>query len=125
MKRTFILAFALLAMLFSAQDLKAETLSRGNNIEFVVGIIDPTYDPEGIHRSPVKPPLVYLEDGVLTFEVGHPDYALTIKDENDNVVYTTVVTSSQTTVVLPSTLSGNDVIELVMGNWLFTGRIDL
>ena len=79
----------------------------------------------GLPRNPIEVPLVYIEDYTLTFEVGHPDYALTIKDENDNVVYTTVVTSSQTTVVLPSTLSGNYVIELVTGNWLFTGRIDL
>ena len=76
-------------------------------------------------RTPIEVPLVYIEDYTLTFEVGHPDYALTIKDENDNVVYTTVVTSSQTTVVLPSTLSGNYVIELVTGNWLFTGYIML
>ena len=86
---------------------------------------DPQPIGNGYGRGPIEVPLVYIEDYTLTFEVGHPDYALKIKDENDNVVYTTVVTSAQTTVVLPSTLSGNYVIELVMGNWLFTGRIDL
>ena len=71
------------------------------------------------------PPTVYLEDGVLTFTAGHPDYTLTIKDEDGDVVYSTIVTSAQTTVVLPSTLTGDYVIELVMGNWLFTGYIVL
>ena len=79
----------------------------------------------GIPRSPIMPPTVYLEDGVLTFTAGHPDYTLTIKDEDGDVVYSTIVTSAQTTVVLPSTLTGDYVIELVMGNWLFTGYIVL
>ena len=97
----------------------------GMQIQFSVSKEDPTVLNPPNPKSPIEVPLVYIEDYTLTFEVGHPDYALTIKDENDNVVYTTVVTSSQTTVVLPSTLSGNYVIELVTGNWLFTGYIVL
>ena len=50
---------------------------------------------------------------------------LYIKDENETVVYSTVVSESETTVVLPSTLSGNYEIVLVMGNWMFTGWIEL
>ena len=46
---------------------------------------------------------------------------LNTKDEGGNVVFTTVVYSAQTEVVLPSTLSGDYDIELVMGNWLFSG----
>lgn len=76
-------------------------------------------------RSPNETPIVYIDDYTLLFEVNHPDYVLNIKDENDNVVYSTVVSSTQTQVVLPSTLSGNYQIELVMGNWLFTGWINL
>ena len=79
----------------------------------------------GYPRTPIVPPYVYIEDYTLSFEVGHPEYVLNIKDENDNVVYTTTVYSSQTQVVLPSTLSGDYQIELVMGYWLFTGWINL
>lgn len=50
---------------------------------------------------------------------------LNTKDEGGNVVFTTVVYSAQTEVVLPSTLSGDYDIELVMGNWLFSGWINL
>jgi hypothetical protein len=57
--------------------------------------------------------------------VGHPDYILYIKDEDGDVVFTTTVYSAQTQVVLPSTLSGDYEVELVMGNWLFTGYITL
>ena len=79
----------------------------------------------GNPKSPILPPKVYIEDYTLSFAVNHPDYILNIKDEDGDVVYTTTVYSSQTQVTLPSTLSGDYTIELVMGNWLFTGYINL
>ena len=79
----------------------------------------------GHPKTPIQPPTVYIEDYTLSFEAGHPDYVLNIKDEDGEVVYTTTVYSAQTQVVLPSTLSGDYEIELVMGNWLFTGWINL
>ena len=78
------------------------------------------------HGKPsIEVPKVYIEDYTLSFGVNHPEYILIIKDEDDNVVYTTTVYSTQTDVILPSTLSGNYEINLVMGNWLFTGWINL
>lgn len=76
-------------------------------------------------RNPNDPPVVYLEDYTLTFEVDHPEFVLYIKDEDEVVVYSTVVTSATTEVVLPSTLSGDYEIELIMGDWLFSGWIYL
>ena len=94
-------------------------------IPFQVSYDDPLNGHGNINKSPIQPPTVYIEDYVLTFTVGHPDYVLNIKDEDGYVVYTTSVWSSETEVVLPSTLSGDYEIELVMGNWLFTGFIFL
>ena len=79
----------------------------------------------GHGRGPIEVPLVYIEDNALTFEVNHPEYVLTIKDEDGSVVYSTVVYSTQTQVVLPSSLSGDYEVRLTMGNWLFTGWINL
>ena len=79
----------------------------------------------GFPRSPIEVPLVYIDDHTLTFAVGHPDYTLIIKDEDGTVAYSTVVYSTETLVTLPSTLSGDYEIQLVMGNWLFTGWISL
>ena len=76
-------------------------------------------------KTPITAPKVYIDDYTLLFEANHPEYVLYIKDEDDNVVYTTTVYSTQTQVVLPSTLSGDYQIELVMGYWLFTGWINL
>ena len=88
------------------------------------------YDDEqpiihGHGRNTIQAPTVYIEDYMLTFEAYHPDYTLIIKDEDGDVVFSTVVWSAQTEVVLPSSLSGDYEIELVMGNWLFSGWINL
>jgi hypothetical protein len=115
-KKLFAILFALLAgivmqarelIIFSASDIK----------EMPVG--------NGHPKSPIQPPTVYIEDYTLLFAVDHPDYILNIMDEDGAVVYSTVVYSTQTQVVLPSTLSGDYEIELVMGNWLFSGWINL
>ena len=94
-------------------------------IPLTVGIIDEQPGGNGNPKAPILAPTVYIEDYTLTFLVGHPEYVLYIKDENDVVVYSTVVTSAETLVTLPSTLSGEYKIELVMDNWLFTGWIFL
>jgi hypothetical protein len=79
----------------------------------------------GHPKTPITAPKVYIDDYTLLFEVNHPEYVLNIKDEDNNVVYSTVVSSTQTQVVLPSTLSGDYKIELQMGYWKFTGYIML
>lgn len=79
----------------------------------------------GQPKTPITAPTVYIDDYTLLFEVDHPDYVLNIKDEEDNVVYSTVVSSTQTQVVLPSTLFGNYQIELVVDNLLFKGWINM
>ena len=90
-----------------------------------MGIIDEQPGTNGHPKSPMLAPKVYIEDYTLLFAVDHPDYILNIMDEDGAVVYSTVVYSTQTQVVLPSTLSGDYEIQLVMGNWLFSGWINL
>ena len=90
-----------------------------------VYIEDPTSLGNGYPKSPDETPTVYIEDYTLFFETNHPEYVLNIKDEDGDVVYTAVVYSAQTQVVLPSTLSGDYVIEVIEDNLLYTGWINL
>lgn len=94
-------------------------------ITFTVNFDDEQPGGNGHGKTSMWPPMVYIEDYTLLFENDHPEYVLYIKDEDGNVVYTTTVYSTQTQVVLPSILSGDYQIELVMGYWLFTGYITL
>lgn len=79
----------------------------------------------GHGKTSIEVPKVYIEDYTLMFGINHPEYTLILKDENGQEVYTTTVFTTQTDVILPSTLSGNYEINLVMGNWLFVGEISL
>lgn len=94
-------------------------------IPLAVEIIEGMPVGNGHAKVPMRPPVVYLENHTLAFVADHPEYILNIKDEDGIVVYSTVVNSTQTQVVLPSTLSGNYEIRLVLGSWVFTGWIEL
>ena len=116
MRKTVLIIVALLMPLLAGASVQ---------IDFYCSGFDNSTVGNGRPKTPIQPPTVYIEDYVLTFMEGHPDYVLNIKDEDGDVVYTTTVWSTDTEVTLPSTLSGDYEIELVMGNWLFTGWIEL
>ena len=117
MRKLFLFLFG--AFILST-DVSAQVL-----VPLTVSIIDEQPGTNGFPRTPITAPIVYIDDYTLLFEANHPEYVLNIKDENNVVVYSTVVSTTQTQVVLPSTLSGNYEIQLVMGYWLFMGWINL
>jgi hypothetical protein len=96
-------------------------------ISLTVQVIHEDEQPitHGHSKSPDETPTVYIDDYTLFFETNHPEYVLNIKDEDGDVVYTTVVYSAQTQVVLPSTLSGDYEIEIIDDDLLFVGWINL
>ena len=117
MRKLFLFLFG--AFILST-DVSAQVL-----VPLTVSIIDEQPGGNGQPKTPVLAPKVYIDDYILLFEVDHPEYVLYIKDEDGDVIYSTVVSSTQTQVVLPSTLSGDYQIELVMDYWLFMGWINL
>ncbi len=118
MKKLFMLLFGAFMMSTSALAWKLVPLA-------VMGDVNTQPIGHDNPRGPIEAPTVYIEDCTLSFEASHPDYVLNIKDEDGDVVYTTTVYSAVTLVTLPATLSGDYEIELVYGNWLFTGNISL
>ena len=118
MKKLFLIVFGafILSTSLPAQELVPLTVSIEDD-DMPIG--------NGQPKTPITVPTVYIDDYTLLFEATHPEYVLRIKDENNIVVYTTVVYSTQTQVILPTSLSGDYQIELVMGYWLFKGWINL
>jgi hypothetical protein len=95
-------------------------------ISFTTRIEDDTRPiGNGQPKSPDQPPVVYFEDYVLLFEVGHPDYVLQLVDENNVVVFSSVIPSGTTMFQLPTTLEGEYQIQLIQGNILYWGIIIL
>ena len=88
------------------------------------------FDPEGTTlgerpRGPEDPLTIGLEDHTLYMSNVDFDVTLQLKDANDNVVYTTFVAANTSTVVLPSTLTGEYKIELIDDERCFWGYIAL
>lgn len=86
---------------------------------------DPNYGDEGFHKSPITIPDIRLEDHTLYFYTPCDGCTLRLLDENDNVVYSTVIATGTTNLVLPSTLSGEYEIQIIQGNICFYGYINL
>lgn len=95
------------------------------DINLVVGYVDPDEGKDDYPRSPIQIPHVGIDDYTLTFYTPCDGCTLRLLDENDNVVYVTVVPVGATTLVLPSELSGSYQIQIVSGNICFWGYISL
>jgi len=94
-------------------------------IDLSVQAIDPEAVGNHTPRSPICPPTVYLDGHTLTFESSHPGYTLQLVDSNDDVVYSVFVPAGTTTVFLPSTYVGDYTLQLLWGDWMFYGWIQL
>jgi len=70
-------------------------------------------------------PSISLEGYTLSFYTPCDGCTLRLLDANDNVVFSTVIPTNTTNLVLPSTLSGEYEIQIIQGNICFYGLIFL
>ena len=87
---------------------------------------DPLKAGSGPHRMPSRPLTVELENYTLTFGYSF-DEAVTVEllNEDNDVVYTNWLVPGQTSLVFPSTLSGEYTIRLTVGSIYYIGVIEL
>lgn len=118
MTKKTLLAFAFMLAMAGTKALALE------KIDFSISIFDPTTTEPGHGKAPIRKPSVWQEDYQIEFQGSHAEYVLNIVD-GDEVVYTTVVSSCETVIYLPSWLSGEYEIQLVQGRFMFVGNIEL
>ena len=94
-------------------------------VELQVSEIDPTHQPGNFPKSPVQVPSISLDNHTLYFNTPCDGCTLNIVDSNNVVVYTLVIPTGTTSLVLPATLSGEYELQIISGNYLFYGTIDL
>ena len=78
----------------------------------------------GPNRSPAATPEAYLDGYILTFDASCIGIPLTLVDEEENIVYTTIIDNNGT-VELPDTLSGIFELQIARGSITFVGEIEL
>ena len=115
------LIFALMAFVPSSFCMAQTTMP----VELQTSEIDPTQNHGGTPKSPITPPSISLDDHTLYFATPCDGCTLNIVDGNGVVVYTTVIPTGATSLVLPPTLSGEYELQIISGNYLFYGTIDL
>lgn len=118
MKRLFFILALVLAS--SLGGVKAQ-----DEIDLEEGITDPTGNYEPPKKGPVLIPSVSLDDHTLYFATSCDGFTLRLLDEDDVVVYSTVIPTGTTSLVLPSYLSGEFEIQIIQGNIYFWGFIIL
>lgn len=118
-KRLFVLLLTLALLPLSNLCVMAQP------IDFSVGYEDPQNPKDDDPRSPILVPEVDIDGYTLTFYTPCDGCVLRLVDENDVVVYSTVIPTGATSLVLPSYLSGNYEIQIVQGNYYFYGNIYL
>ena len=97
----------------------------GLHITFQRGYIKPTKPGTPNPKSPVLAPTVYIDGNVLTFETPCDGCVLQLVDENEDVVYTTIIPAGTTTLVLPATLEGTYELQIIDGDTLYYADIEL
>ncbi len=120
-KRNFILLLLLAMFLLPSVRMMADPIE----VPLEVGYIDPSYDQDNPQKTPVLVPEIYIEGYTLYFVTPCDGCQLRIVDEFDNVVYSTVIPTGATSLVLPSSLSGNYELQIVSGIYCFYGDITL
>ena len=118
------LLFLLMMVLLPLSNVCVNAENPGN-INLEVRIDDPEVDQDGHPRSPILVPHVGINGYSLLFYTPCDGCTLRLSDENDNVVYTTMIPVGTTTLVLPSYLSGEYKIEIIQGIYCFWGYVEL
>lgn len=121
-KKRFLIVSCLAALLsFTSVNVYADP----EGILLHVGYVDPDYGNEGLNKSPVFVPEISLDGHTIIFDTPCDGCMIRLVDRNDNVVYSTVIPTGTTSLVLPSSLSGEYEIQIIQGNLCFWGYIDL
>ena len=102
-------AFFLSMMMVMLPLSNVDVTAKPEIVPLQVGYEDPTNTQGERPRSPI--PQVSIEDYTLTFTTPCYGFTLELLDEDDDLVYTTIITSA--TVNLPTTLSGEYQLRLI------------
>lgn len=87
--------------------------------------IDPIGNPPD--RNPISIPDASIDDHTFYLYGSHPEYVLQLVDPEDEdiIIYQVLIPANVNSVVLPSSLVGEYMIQLLWTDWRFWGYIEL
>ena len=94
------------------------------DLDLQVRIIDHKNN-DGGHRTPILPPSTAIDDGTLYFYTPCDGCELRITDEDGDVVYSTIIPPSTSSIDLPADLDGTYELQVIRGNFCFYADVTL
>jgi len=94
-------------------------------LDLQVRLSDPTLEHEPLKSAPIRIPTVILNDHKLTFETSCVGCLLSIINEEEQPVFMSTISEGTKTLSIPSYLSGEYIIQLSTGRFVFWGYISL
>lgn len=88
---------------------------------------NPTLVKKPIRKAPAKPviPVVTVDGHTLNFSAPLSEGQIELLNEDEELEYTIYVAQGSTKVVIPAYITGYYYINIVQGNYCFSGDIDL
>ena len=123
MSKRLLLCLSIVAMLLTV--CVCPLAAQGIRVPLTKTYVDPTEPGRPNHKSPVLAPTVYIDGYELTFDTPCDGCTLQLVDEDNDVVYSLVIPVGTTTLYLPTDLEGTFELQIICGEWLFYGEIEL
>lgn len=76
-------------------------------------------------RNPFQEPCVWQNGHTLVFDAAIEGCIVQLVDENEDVVFSDSIEENQTSLVLPSTLTGTYELQIIQGDYMFYCEIEL
>ena len=114
-------------LIFTTVFLLANPLLAADLIPLFVGIVKDKTSGVQNPKSPssMEPPVVYLEDYTLNFDTFEEQCTIQLLNGNGVVVFSSMIPVGATSFLLPTSLEGEYLLQIVQGNYCFYGYINL
>ena len=124
MKKQVLKCMIVLTVLFLLGGL--DTFSEPQQISLEVYRVNPVPSTGGPHKKPVDIPLIWQDGYQIGFPSEHAEYTIELVQEG-TVVYSTLVSESTSSIMLPSWLEGEYELHLIPADssYYFFGYISL
>ncbi len=122
MKKSFLL---LVLLMLTIGATVADPGNGGGNLPLIIKTTNPGGEHQQFPKSPIHIPAVYLDGNVLTFDAALEGCTVQLLDEEETVVFSDSIEENQTSLVLPSALSGTYELQIICGDIMFYAFIEL
>ena len=112
-------------LLVTTNVISAQNANGGDHLPFSSKPISTGSQHDPLPKAPIQIPEVYLDGHTLSFDAAIEGCEVRLLDEDENVIFSDFIAISQTSLTLPTTLTGTFELQIIRGNFIFYCEIEL